>query len=170
MAIAAAITRNTIIGSLTSSDAEQPPPPRFDGAALAAAAVPWPLSAMVQLLPATLACIATLPLLLCLLAAGIERIRGGVATAAALGAAAWTVAVTALLALRPDLRYDIAADLVGGRSGAIWEAVAVAFRVNPALLFPSLVRGAPQDFALAAAWIVLLLALVRWGARPRTAY
>jgi hypothetical protein len=38
-------------------------------------------------------------------------------------------------------------------------------RADPGLIFPSMVRAAPQDYAIAAAWVLVILALVIAGSR-----
>ena len=83
-------------------------------------------------------------------------------------AAAWTALVTAALAVAPGLRFDLAIDVrPTGGPGALWTAVRDATGVDPAVLFPSVVRAGPGDVALAVAWILLLAALVTFGARRR---
>lgn len=114
--------------------------------------------------------LASLPLLLCAAAEGFARLRGALAWGLVLAAAAWGAGVTFVLALLPGLRYDLAADVAPtGGPGALWEQLTAVLRADPALLFPSLVRAAPIDAALALCWLVLLAALVLLGARRRPA-
>ncbi len=114
--------------------------------------------------------LATTPLLLCALAAGLERARETVARALVLTAAAWSVATVSLFALLPNLRHDLAVDVrpLGG-PGQLWVVSTHALRADPALLFPSLVRAAPSDVFVAAAWAATLAAIIYLGARrPHT--
>ena len=74
--------------------------------------------------------------------------------------------MTALFALIPNIRYDLAADTApGGGPGRLWIHVTQALRADPGLLFPSLVRAAPSDAVVAAVWVLLLAGLVVLGAR-----
>ena len=109
--------------------------------------------------------VATMALPLCALAAGLERLRGDAGRALVAGAALWTAAVTFLFALIPALRYDIASSSVSGAPGARWSQVTLVLRADPALLFPSMVRAATQDWMLAASWFVLLAAITFAGAQ-----
>ena len=113
--------------------------------------------------------LATIAFPLAALAAGVERLRGDVPRLIALTAAAWSAAVTAIFALLPNLRYDLAADVRDGGPGQLGVYVTKVLRVDPALLFPSLVRAAPADVGLTLAWCALLAALVILGARRPTA-
>lgn len=107
----------------------------------------------------------TMALLLCAFAAGLDRLRGDAGRMLVAGAAVWTAGVTFLFALIPALRYDIATASVSGAPGALWSQVTLVLRADPALLFPSMVRAAPQDWLLAASWLVLLAAITSAGAR-----
>ena len=109
--------------------------------------------------------LATLAFPMVAVAAGIERLRGDLSRLAVLAAAGWTAAVTAIFALYPNLRYDISTEVVGGDPGKLWVFVARAWRLDPGLLFPSLVRGAASDVLLVIAWGALLALLVLLGAR-----
>jgi hypothetical protein len=101
------------------------------------------------------------------LAAGIERMRGAIALSLAAIAAAWSVCVTLLYALVPNVRYDIVADIrPDGGPGFLWVVVTKVLRADPGILFPSMVRAAPLDYALAAAWLVILATVVFAGSRP----
>ena len=110
--------------------------------------------------------LATIALPMIALAAGLDRLRGVVGSALARAAAVWSAIVTVLFALIPSIRYDLAADTAPtGGPGRLWIHVTQALRADPGLLFPSLVRAAPSDGLLTAAWVVLLAGLVVLGAR-----
>ncbi len=113
--------------------------------------------------------LSTLALPLCALAAGLERLRARGGRVLVAAAAAWSALVTLALALLPALRYDLAAAVaVTGAPGELWSRLTYVLRADPALLFPSLVRAAPQDALLAGSWLLLLAALAYAGARrPR---
>jgi len=112
--------------------------------------------------------LSTLALPLCALAAGLERLRGDAGRLLVAAAAGWSALMTFALALLPGLRYDLAAAAVTGAPGDLWSRLTFVLRADPALLFPSLVRAAPQDALLAGSWLLLLLALAYAGARrPR---
>lgn len=115
--------------------------------------------------------LATIALPMVALAAGFDRLRGGIAGALVWAAAVWSAIVTALFALIPSIRYDLAAEIApDGGPGRLWIHVTQALRADPGLLFPSLVRAAPSDALLAAVWVLLLAGLVVLGARaPRGA-
>ncbi len=107
--------------------------------------------------------VATLPFLLCCVAAALER---GVHRYALAALALPSAAVTALFALSPSLRYDLVSEIAASDGpGRLWEFVAFAYRLSPGLAFPSLVRGSAQDLVLAAGWAVVLVALVLVGSR-----
>ena len=65
----------------------------------------------------------------------------------------------------PNLRYDLAADVRDGEPGQLWVYVTKVLRIDPALLFPSLVRAEPIDAAVTLVWCGLLALLVVLGAR-----
>ena len=109
--------------------------------------------------------LATIAFPMVAVAAGIDRLRGEVPRLMVLAGVWWTVAVTAVFALYPNLRYDISTDVVRGDPGKLWVFVSRALRVDPGLLFPSLVRGATADVVLVVAWTVFLAGLVVLGAR-----
>jgi hypothetical protein len=110
--------------------------------------------------------VASIGFLLLAVAAGIEVLRSHGARLIAWAALAWSIAVTIVYALIPNIRYDIATDVrPDGGPGFLWVIVTHALRADPALLFPSMVRGAPQDYMLAAAWMLALGGLVAAGAR-----
>jgi hypothetical protein len=110
--------------------------------------------------------LASIGFLLLAVAAGLEVLRSHVARLIAWAALAWTVAVTIVYALIPNIRYDIAADVrPDGGPGFLWVIVTHALRADPALLFPSMVRGAPQDYVVAAVWMLALAGVVIAGAR-----
>jgi hypothetical protein len=110
--------------------------------------------------------LASIAFLLVAVAAGLEVLRTRVSRALAWAAVSWSVAVTLLYALLPAIRYDIAADVrPTGGPGLLWVTVLDVLRADPGLLFPSMVRAAPLDHALAGAWMLALLALVIAGYR-----
>lgn len=110
--------------------------------------------------------LASVAFLMIAIAAGIERLRGPLAVGLAVVAAAWSAAVTLLYAIAPNIRYDIVDDVrAEGGPGFLWVSVTRVLRADPGLLFPSMVRAAPQDFALAALWGLVAVALVFLGAR-----
>lgn len=113
--------------------------------------------------------LATIAFPMVALAAGLERLRGDVGRAAVATAAGWTAAVTAIFALMPNLRYDLAADVRDGAPGQLWVYVTKILRVDLALLFPSLVRAAPVDAVVTGVWAALLALVVVLGARRRAA-
>jgi hypothetical protein len=109
--------------------------------------------------------LASIGFLLLAVAAGIEVLRSQAARLVGWAALAWTFAVTVVYALIPNIRYDIAADVrPDGGPGFLWVIVTHALRADPALLFPSMVRAAPQDYAVAAVWMFALAGLVVLGA------
>jgi hypothetical protein len=113
--------------------------------------------------------LASIGFLLLAVAAGLEVLRSHVSRLIAWAAFAWSIAVTIVYALIPNIRYDIAADVrPDGGPGFLWVIVTHALRADPALLFPSMVRGAPQDYALAAAWMLAFAGLAVAGARARS--
>jgi hypothetical protein len=120
--------------------------------------------------------LASIAFLLVALAAGMELVRSQIAIALTALATAWSVGVTLVFALAPNVRYDIVADIrPDGGPGFLWVVVTKVLRADPAILFPSMVRAAPLDYALAAAWILILAAVVFAGARvpatpPRAPY
>lgn len=113
--------------------------------------------------------LATLAFPMVAVAAGLDRLRGDVPRLIARAAAWWTALVTAVFALYPNLRYDISTEVVGGNPGKLWVFVARALRLDPGLLFPSLVRGAVSDDLLVLIWGAVLAGLVVLGARGSAA-
>ena len=109
--------------------------------------------------------LATIAFPMVAVAAGLERLRGDIGRAAVVAAAGWTAAITAIFALMPNLRYDLAADVRDGAPGQLWFYVTKILRVDPALLFPSVVRAAPIDAVVTLVWAALLAILVVLGAR-----
>jgi hypothetical protein len=109
--------------------------------------------------------LATIAFPMVALAAGLDRVRGDLGRAAVATAAGWTAAITAIFALMPNLRYDLASDVRDGAPGQLWVYLTKILRVDLALLFPSLVRAAPIDAVVTLAWAALLGALVVLGAR-----
>jgi len=110
--------------------------------------------------------LATIALPMAALAAGLDRLRGAIGGALAWVAALWSAIVTALFALIPNIRYDLAADIApGGGPGRLWIHVTQALRADPGLLFPSLVRASPSDAVVTGVWVLLLAGLVVLGAR-----
>lgn len=111
--------------------------------------------------------VVSLPLLLAAVAAALERVRGPVAISLVALVTLWSATVTFLFALAPDLRYDMAPQVAPtGGPGELWTFVTFALRATPGLAFPSVVRGAPQDWALVAVWGIVLVTLVTLGMRP----
>jgi len=111
--------------------------------------------------------LASVAFLLVALAAGLERVRGAIALSLVAIAAAWSAGVTLLFALAPNVRYDIVADVrPDGGPGLLWVAVTKVLRADPGILFPSMVRAAPLDYALAAVWLLVLAAVAYAGSRP----
>ncbi len=116
-----------------------------------------------------------LPFLVVLLAAGIERL-GAIRTARAVAvAAAWALGAYSLLvafvyAVDPSIRYDLAVNVrATGSEGALFAFLGRILRPDPAVLFPSLIRAAPSDLALGFAWLALVVALVAFTWRRRSA-
>lgn len=110
--------------------------------------------------------LASIPFLLVAVASGLDIVRSALARALAWSAFAWSAAVTLLYAFSPNIRYDLAADMrPTGGPGFLWVTVTTALRADPGLLFPSMVRAAPEDYLLAGVWTVVLAGLVIAGAR-----
>ncbi len=115
--------------------------------------------------------LAGIPFLVVLLAAGIERAGElgrwrPLAEAVAWGLAAYSLFVSYVFAVLPNLRYDLALEIrSSGSPGQLFEFLGRVLRPDPAILFPSLVHARPTDLALGAAWLVLVLALVIVGER-----
>ena len=108
-----------------------------------------------------------LPALVVLLAAGIERLASMSVPAwrtVGAGLAAFSLFIAYVFAVLPNTRYDVAADIrLTDRDGQLFEFVGRLARPDPAVAFPSIVRGAPLDFALGAAWLALVVALMIIG-------
>jgi hypothetical protein len=103
-------------------------------------------------------------------AAGIDLLRTRVALALAWAALACSAAVTLLYAVAPNIRYDLAVDMrPTGGPGFLWVTVTKVLRADPGLVFPSMVRAAPLDYALAVAWLLALLGLAIAGVRASRA-
>jgi hypothetical protein len=114
--------------------------------------------------------IASIAFLLVGVASGLEIVRAGLARWLAAGALAWSVAVTLIYALIPNSRYDIVADVrPTGGPGLLWTTVTRVVRVDPGLVFPSMVRAEAQDYAIAGVWLLIIAGLVIAGARWRGA-
>jgi hypothetical protein len=113
-----------------------------------------------------------LPLFVVLLAAGLERLaslRAPAWRAVALALAAYSLFLGYVLALLPTLRYDVAADIrLTERNGQLFEFIGRLARPDPAIAFPSIVRGTPLDFALVATWLAAVAALVIVGGKQLT--
>jgi len=113
--------------------------------------------------------LAALPFLVVLVGAGIERIRElrigrGVAIAVASALAAYSVFVTYVYAVLPNLRYDLAADIrQSGSEGSLFLFLGRVIRPDLAVAFPSLVRASTQDLVLGALWLLAVVALVLLG-------
>lgn len=108
-----------------------------------------------------------LPFIVVLLAAGLEqlaRLRAPAWRAVGLGLAAYSLFIAYVFAALPSLRYDVAADIrLTDRSGQLFEFIGRLARPDPAVAFPSIVRGTPLDWALGVAWLALVIALLRFG-------
>jgi hypothetical protein len=115
--------------------------------------------------------VAGLPLVIVLLAAGLERlesVRATVWRAVVAALAAVSVFIAYVYAVLPNIRYDIAVDIrLTERDGQLFEFVGKLVRPDPALAFPSIVRAAPLDLALGVIWLALLAALLIKGRGTR---
>ena len=118
--------------------------------------------------------VASLPFLVVLLAAGIERLMNldiarGLAIAIAWGLAAYSLFISFVYAVLPNLRYDLAVDVRGsGSPGSLFEFAGRVLRPNPATLFPSLVDARASDLLVGGIWAIVVIAVVVAGARERT--
>ena len=116
--------------------------------------------------------VASLPFLVVLLAAGIERVfeLGVVAEAVSWVLGAYSLFVAYVYAVAPNIRYDLALDIkASGSEGALFEFLGRVIRPDPGVAFPSLVRASGTDLAVGALWLVVLLGLVGLGATRRAA-
>jgi hypothetical protein len=108
-----------------------------------------------------------LPFFVVLLAAGLEQLaslRAPAWRAVGAGLASFSLFIAYVFAVLPGLRYDVAADIrLTDRNGQLFEFVGRLARPDPAVAFPSIVRGTPLDFALGIAWLALVIALLRFG-------
>ena len=113
--------------------------------------------------------LAALPFLVVLLAAGIERLSELRVAAVPAAAIAWALAAYSLFvsyvyAVLPNIRYDLASDIKAtGSEGALFAFLGRVLRPDPAVAFPSLVDGRLSDLLLGAVWLVVLIALVILG-------
>jgi hypothetical protein len=114
--------------------------------------------------------LAALPFLVVLLAAGIERLAQLRVAADAGAAIAWALAAYSLFvsyvyAVLPNIRYDLAVDIsASGSEGALFTFLGRVLRPDPAILFPSLVQARMSDLLVGSAWLLLTIALVIIGA------
>ena len=114
--------------------------------------------------------LAGMPFLVVLLAAGIERIgemRHGrtVVEWIAWALAAYSLFVSYVYAVLPNIRYDLALDIrASGSEGALFQFLGRVVRPDPAIVFPSLVQARVTDLVLGAGWLALVVALVAVGA------
>jgi hypothetical protein len=110
-----------------------------------------------------------LPFFVVLFAAGFEQLASPRATAwrlVGLALAAYSLFLGYVLAVLPTLRYDVAADIrLTDRNGQLFEFIGRLARPDPAVAFPSIVRGTQLDFALGAAWLAVVAVLVIIGGR-----
>jgi hypothetical protein len=108
--------------------------------------------------------VAGLPFVVVLLAAGLERLESlgaAVWRAVAAGLGSFSVFIAYVYAVLPNIRYDIAVDIrLTERDGQLFEFLGKLLRPDPALAFPSIVRGAPLDLALGGLWLALVLAAI----------
>ncbi len=115
--------------------------------------------------------LAGIPFLVVLLAAGIERTSElgrwrPLAEAAAWGLAAYSLFVSYVFAVLPNLRYDLALEVrSSGSPGQLFEFLGRVLRPDPAIVFPSLVHARASDLALGTVWLALVFALVVVGGR-----
>jgi hypothetical protein len=113
--------------------------------------------------------VAGLPFIAVLLAAGLERLESlpvAALRAVAAGLAAYSLLIAYVFAVLPNIRYDIAVDIrLTERDGQLFEFVGRLVRPDPAAVFPSIVRAAPLDFVLGAAWLAVVAALVFVGGK-----
>jgi hypothetical protein len=119
--------------------------------------------------------LAGIPFLVVLLAAGIQRIGElgrwrPVTEAAAWGLAAYSLFVSYVFAVLPNLRYDLALEIrSSGSPGQLFEFLGRVLRPDPAILFPSLVHARATDLLLGGAWLVVVLLVALLGGVPRRA-
>jgi hypothetical protein len=110
--------------------------------------------------------LASIAFLLVAAASGIDLLRTRVALALAWAALACSAGVTLLYAVAPNIRYDLAVDMrLTGGPGFLWVTVTRVLRADPGLVFPSMVRAALLDYALAVAWMLALLGFAYVGFR-----
>jgi hypothetical protein len=124
-------------------------------------------------MPSSRYLVAPLPLLVVLLALGIEALT------AAWGRIGWTVVallaipsalITGLYTIEPGLGYDLAVDVQRtGYPGRLWTYVYEHWGVDPGSLFPSLVRPDGSTAASLVGWCVIALGLLLLGAAIRPA-
>jgi len=114
--------------------------------------------------------LAALPFLVVLLAGGIERlgelrVAGTPGAAIAWAFAAYSLFVSYVYAVLPNIRYDLASDInATGSEGGLFTFLGRVLRPDPAIVFPSLVQARLSDLLLGSAWLVVLLALILVGA------
>ncbi|HET8568324.1 MAG TPA: hypothetical protein VFM93_04990, partial [Candidatus Limnocylindria bacterium] len=111
--------------------------------------------------------LAGIPFFAMLVAAGIALAR----RSAVLGGLAWGLGgasafVTAVYAVLPNLRYDLAAQIrATDGSGQLWTFLGRIVRPEPGVLFPSLVRPDLETAVLSLAWVGVAAALAYAGLR-----
>ena len=119
-------------------------------------------------MPASRYLVAPLPLLIVLVALGIEALAGawprlGWAIVALL--AVPSAAVTALYTIQPALGYDLAVDIERtGYPGQFWAYIAEHWGSDLGSLWPSLVRPDARTPALVAGWLALGVVFAVGGA------
>jgi len=114
--------------------------------------------------------LASIGFLLLGVAAGLDLLRSRLEIALGWVALVCSAAVTLLYALAPNIRYDLAVDMKPtGGPGFLWVTVTAVLRVDPGIVFPSMVRAATPDHVLAFAWMLVLLGLLIVGYRASRA-
>ena len=92
-----------------------------------------------------------------------------IARAPAWGLAGFSFFIALTYAVKPGIRYDLVANIrATGSEGSLFAFLGRVLRPDPADAFPSLIRAAPADLALGAAWLALVVVLVL-GSRGRLA-
>ena len=124
-------------------------------------------------MPSSRYLVAPLPLLVALVALGIE------ALVSAWGRLGWTVVavltvpsvlITGFYAVEPSLGYDLAVDVQRtGYPGRFWTYVYEHWGIDPGLAFPSIVRPDASTLASVLVWCAIALGLVVLGAVLRPA-
>ncbi len=118
-------------------------------------------------MPASRYLVAPLPLLVVLVALGVEALSTAWRSLGWLVVAALAVpsaAVTALYTLQPVLGYDLAVDIQHGAPAQLWFYVRDHWGADLGGLWPSLVSPADSTAALVGAWLGVGLVLALTGA------